>query len=169
MDQEVFWKYLNKDSDFQSNCIKNYKNKRLIFLEEIDGKKYYIKKYILPGWRGKMLAIGLREDKTDKNIRISRILEEIGVMTAKIIFTAKKRYSLLQTASILVMEDSGKPLDTFAAAYQEHLPLFQNFFNLFVTLCKHKIFPDDYSFENVLVTEEKKLCLLDLDEYKIRK
>lgn len=166
--KSIFLKYFSDKINNSSECIKNHKNKRVVFLRNIDGKNYYIKKYYLPGRRGKMLALGLREDKVDRNIRISRELDKLKIAHVKIVFSAKRRLSLLQNVSMIVTEEGGKVLADFISDYGENKELFLNFFNLFIKLCRNNIFPDDYSYTNVLVNENKELVLFDFDEYKTK-
>ncbi|MDR3259931.1 MAG: hypothetical protein LBT51_10030 [Fusobacteriaceae bacterium] len=169
MDTSIFSKYLDKNYDDKKHCIKNHKNKRYVFVEEIDGKKYYIKKFVLNGRRGKLLALGFREDKADRNIRISNELDELNINHVRPIFTAKARYSLLQVASIIVTEDGGEILETYAENYEEHVEIFNKFFDIFIKLCKNGIFPDDFSFANALINKKKEILLFDFDEYRTRK
>ncbi|MGF6905615.1 hypothetical protein [Fusobacterium sp. PH5-44] len=165
----IFLEYFEDEKKKSNECIKNYRNKRLIFLKNIDEKKYYIKKYFLPGRRGKMLALGLREDKVDKNVRISKELDKLKINHVKIVFFAKRKLSLFQNVSILVTEDGGRVFADFISEYTKYKELFINFFDLFIKLCKNNIYPDDYSYINVLVNERKELVLFDFDEYKMRK
>ena len=166
---EIFLKYLNEDKNEGPECIKNYKNKRVIFKKEIDGKNYYIKKFCLPGRRWKLLALGSREDKVDRNIRISKKLEKLNTAHVKIIFSHKEKISFLQNISLMVTEEGGKILDDFVYDFENNKHLFIEFFNIFIKLCQNNIYPDDYCYINVLVNENEELVLYDLDEYTTRK
>ena len=166
---EIFLEYLSEKKNKDSECIKNYKNKRVIFKKEIDGKNYYIKKFRLPGRRGKLLALGLREDKVDRNIRLSEKLGNLNIAHVKIIFSHKEKISFLQNISLMVTEEGGKVLDNFASDFENNKHLFIEFFNIFIKLCQNNIYPDDYSYVNVLVNENEELVLFDFDEYKTHK
>jgi len=166
---EIFLEYLNEDKNEGPECIKNYKNKRVVFKKEIDGKNYYIKKFCLPGRRGKLLALGLREDKVDRNIRLSEKLGNLNIAHVKIIFSHKEKISFLQNISLMVTEEGGKVLDNFASDFENNKHLFIEFFNIFIKLCQNNIYPDDYSYVNVLVNENEELVLFDFDEYKTHK
>ena len=47
MNWGIFDKYLLNDEKKLGECIQNYKSNRIVYREEIDGKIYYIKKYIM--------------------------------------------------------------------------------------------------------------------------
>ena len=167
MNNNIFLEYLSEEKNNSPECIKNHKNKRVVFKKEINGQNYYIKKFCLPGRRGKLLALGLREDKVNRNIRISQELEKLNIPHVKIVFSYKEKISFLKSVSLLVTEEGGEVLGNFVWEFEKYRELFVKFFDLFIKLCKNNIYPDDYSYINVLVNGKKELVLFDFDEYKI--
>ena len=91
MDKEkIFLEYFNKEKLNSEECFKNYKDRKVIFKKEIDGKIYFIKKYVPYGKREKAIAFGLQRDKVKHYEYISKKLDKIGIQHVHSIYSKIK-------------------------------------------------------------------------------
>ena len=88
--EEIFLEYFNKEKLNSADCIRNYKDRKVIFKKEIDGKVYFIKKYVPYGNREKAIAFGLQRDRARHYEYISKKLDEIGVKHVHAVYTKDK-------------------------------------------------------------------------------
>lgn len=58
-EESIFLEYFNDEKLKSKDCIRNYKDRKVVFFREIDGEKFYIKKYIPYGKAEKRIAFGL--------------------------------------------------------------------------------------------------------------
>lgn len=169
MDKEkIFLEYFNKEKLNSEECFKNYKDRKVIFKKEIDGKIYFIKKYVPYGKREKAIAFGLQRDKVKHYEYISKKLDKIGIQHVHSIYSKIKIYSFFKRASILVTEYGGEELGKYSKNYMEHIELFKKFFDIYIELAKNGIYCTDYNLGGILINDKGELTLIDLDAYKTK-
>ena len=164
-----FDKYLSKDMKELGECVQNYENNRIVYREEIDGEIFYIKKYIMKKRDSFLSNLGIKNDLAKHYQKVSRKLKEINVLHIVPEYIAVKNENMLQRTAILVMKDGGTPLNDYINDYEEKLEFFKEFFNIFIKLCKNKIYSRDYNLEGALLGKDEKLRLIDFDKYRIKK
>lgn len=164
-----FDKYLSKDMKELGECVQNYKNNRIVYREEIDGEIFYIKKYIMKKRDSFLSNLGIKNDLAKHYQKVSRKLKEINILHIAPEYIAVKNENMLQRTAILVMKDGGTPLNDYINDYEEKLEFFKEFFNIFIKLCKNKIYSRDYNLEGALLGKDEKLRLIDFDKYRIKK
>ena len=96
-------------------------------------------------------------------------MKEINILHIAPEYIAVKNENMLQRTAILVMKDGGTPLNDYINDYEEKLEFFKEFFNIFIKLCKNKIYSRDYNLEGALLGKDEKLRLIDFDKYRIKK
>lgn len=166
--EKIFLEFLNENKLNTENCIRNYKNKRMIFKKEIDGKIYFIKKYIPYGRREKTIAFGLYRDRVNHYEYISKKLDKLGIKYVPVIYSKIKRDSFFKRSSILVTEYGGETLEVYENSYKDNIDLFKEFFDIYIKLYKNGIYCTDYNFGGVLVNDKRELVLIDFDAYKTK-
>ena len=166
--EKIFLEYFNKEKLKSEDCIKNYKDRKVIIKKEIDGKVYFIKKYVPYGKREKAIAFGLQKDRAKHYEYISKKLDEIGINHVRAVYSKIKKETFFKRSSILVTEYGGIPLGELAKEYKQNISLFKEFFNIFIKLCKNKIYCTDYNFGGILVNDKRELLLIDFDAYKTK-
>lgn len=164
-----FDKYLSKDMKELGECVQNYENNRIVYREEIDGEIFYIKKYIMKKRDSFLSNLGIKNDLAKHYQKVSRKLKEINILHIAPEYIAVKNENMLQRTAILVMKDGGTPLNDYINDYEEKLEFFKEFFNIFIKLCKNKIYSRDYNLEGALLGKDEKLRLIDFDKYRIKK
>ena len=164
-----FDKYLSKDMKELGECVQNYENNRIVYREEIDGEIFYIKKYIMKKRDSFLSNLGIKNDLAKHYQKVSRKLKEINILHIVPEYIAVKNENMLQRTAILVMKDGGTPLNDYINDYEEKLEFFKEFFNIFIKLCKNKIYSRDYNLEGALLGKDEKLRLIDFDKYRIKK
>ena len=164
-----FDKYLSKDMKEWGECVQNYENNRIVYREEIDGEIFYIKKYIMKKRDSFLSNLGIKNDLAKHYQKVSRKLKEINILHIAPEYIAVKNENMLQRTAILVMKDGGTPLNDYINDYEEKLEFFKEFFNIFIKLCKNKIYSRDYNLEGALLGKDEKLRLIDFDKYRIKK
>lgn len=167
-EEKIFLEYFNEEKIFSEDCLKNYKNRRIIFVKEIDGKKYYIKKYVPYGKREKLIAFGLLRDKAEHYKFISEKFKKLGIKHVEPYYTKVRRYSFFKRASILVTVDSGISLENYIDSFEENKEWFCKFFDLFIYLSKNGIYCTDYNPDGCLVNDKGELLLIDFDAFKTK-
>lgn len=169
MNWGVFDKYLLNDEKKLGKCIQNYKNNRIVYREEIDGEIYYIKKYIMKKKDSFFCNLGIKNDLAKYYKKISKELKRINVLHVEPEYMNVRSKNIFQRTAILVMKDGGIPLGNYINDYEEKLEFFKEFFNIFIKLCKNKIYSRDYNLEGALLGKDEKLRLIDFDKYRIKK
>lgn len=164
-----FDKYLSKDMKDLGECVQNYENNRIVYREEIDGEIFYIKKYIMKKRDSFLSNLGIKNDLAKHYQEVSRKLKEINILHIAPEYIAVKNENMFQRTAILVMKDGGTPLNDYINNYEEKLEFFKEFFNIFIKLCKNKIYSRDYNLEGALLEKDEKLRLIDFDKYRIKK
>lgn len=164
-----FDKYLSKDMKELGECVQNYENNRIVYREEIDGEIFYIKKYIMKKRDSFLSNLGIKNDLAKHYQKVLRKLKEINILHIAPEYIAVKNENMLQRTAILVMKDGGTPLNDYINDYEEKLEFFKEFFNIFIKLCKNKIYSRDYNLEGALLGKDEKLRLIDFDKYRIKK
>ncbi len=166
LDREYFLDYFDAAKLKEKKCLRNYKNRRMVFLEEIDGEKYYIKKYVPHRQRKRAIAFGLKKDRAEHYKFISEKLDEIGIPHIKPELVIVNRKSFFERESILVTKDGGMPLEEISN-FDQKRKLIEKFFDYFIIMCKNGIYPTDYNFGGALV-EGENLYLIDFDPYRTK-
>ena len=166
--EKIFLEYFNKEKLNSIDCIRNYKDRKVIFKKEIDGKIYFIKKYVPYGKREKAIAFGLQRDRAKHYEYISKKLDKIGINHVHAIYSKVKRTSFFKRSSILVTEYGGEILGDYIDNYKDNIDLFKDFFNIFIKLYENGIYCTDYNFGGILVNDKRELLLIDFDAYKTR-
>lgn len=166
--EEIFLEYFNKEKLNSADCIRNYKDRKVIFKKEIDGKIYFIKKYVPYGNREKAIAFGLQRDRARHYEYISKKLDEIGVKHVHAVYTKVRRESFFKRSSIVVTEYGGEMLEEYRDDYKNNMDLFKEFFDIYIKLYKNGIYCTDYNFGGVLVNSKRELLLIDFDAYKTK-
>lgn len=166
-EEKVFLDYLINDDISTKNQITNSKNKRIVFLEEIDGKRYYIKKYIPKKKHQHKIFFGLKEDQAIHYKNICAELKKLKIPYIEPYYIKTFNKSLFKrTASILVTKDGGKSLMEYIPEFKNHLDWFDYFFYIFLWLTRNKIYISDYNLGGMIVGEDKILRLIDFDSYR---
>ena len=166
--EKIFLEYFNKEKLNSADCIRNYKDRKVIFKKEIEGKTYFIKKYVPYGKREKAIALGLQRDRAKHYEYISKKLDEIGVNHVHSVYSKVKRTSFFKRSSILVTEYGGEMLEEYRDDYKNNMDLFKKFFDIYIKLYKNGIYCTDYNFGGVLVSSKRELLLIDFDAYKTK-
>lgn len=167
-EERIFLEYFDKEKNYSKDCVRNYKDRKVVFFKEIDGKKYYIKKYIPYGKREKAIAFGLQRDRALHYKFISEQFRKLGVKHVEPYYIKVKKYSFFKRASILVTKDSGISLENYIDNFEEHLDWFNYFFDTFILLCKNGIYCTDYNPDGMLINDKKELVLIDFDAFKTK-
>lgn len=167
-EENIFLEYFNEEKLKSKDCIRNYKNRKVVFFKEIDGKRFYIKKYVPYGKVEKRIAFGLTQDRAEHYKFISDKFKKLGVKHVEPYYLKVKRYSFFKRASLLVTEDNGVSLEKYIANFEEHLEWFKYFFDLFIYLCKNGIYCTDYNPDGMLINSKGELVLIDFDAYKTK-
>lgn len=167
-EERIFLEYFNDEKLDSKDCIENYKNRRVVFVKEIEGKKYYIKKYVPYGKAEKRIAFGLQKDRAEHYKFISSKLKKLGIKHVEPYCIKVNKYSFFKRASILVTEDNGKNLENYINSFEQHLDWFKYFFDVFIYLCKNRIYCTDYNPGGMLINSKGELVLIDFDAYKIK-
>lgn len=168
-EEEIFLSYFEEEKLKSKECLRNYKNKKVVFFTKIDGQGYYIKKYIPYKKRKYTIGLGIKEDFAIHYKTISEKLKKLNIPHVEPYYIEIKRYGVLKRASILVTKDSGHSLERYIKNYKEHLEYFEYFFNTFVYLVKNKIYCTDYNPDGILLGNDGVLRLIDFDAYKIKR
>lgn len=167
-EESIFLEYFNDEKLKSKDCIRNYKDRKVVFFREIDGKKFYIKKYVPYGKAEKRIAFGLQKDRAEHYKFISDKFKKLGINHVEPYYIKVNRYSFFKRASILVTEDGGVSLENYVDKFEEHLDWFKYFFDLFIYLCKNEIYCTDFNPDGILVNSKGELALIDFDAYKTK-
>lgn len=100
---------------------------------------------------------------------ISDELNKINILHVLPEYINVRSENLFQRTVILVMKDGGIPLNEYISNYEEKLDLFNEFFNIFIKLCKNRIYSRDYNLEGALIGKDRNIRLIDFDKYRIKK
>jgi len=166
VNREKFLEYFDENKTKEKKCIQNTKNRRIVFMEEINGEKYYIKKYIPRKQRKRSIAFGLQRDRAEHYKFISGKLEKLNIPHIKPEFVIINKKSFFERESILVTKDGGVPLVEISNFHQ-NMKLLDKFFDYFIRLCKNGIYPTDYNYKGTLVNNDE-LYLIDFDSYRTK-
>ncbi|MEJ6466106.1 hypothetical protein [Fusobacterium ulcerans] len=169
MNWGIFDKYLLNDEKKLGECIQNYKSNRIVYREEIDGKIYYIKKYIMKKKDSFFCNLGIKNDLAKHYEKISKELKRINVLHVEPEYISVRSKNIFQRTAILVMKDGGITLESYIKNYEIEQEYFKIFFNLFVKLCQNKIYSRDYNLEGALLGKDGELRLIDFDKYRIKR
>lgn len=167
-EKKIFLEYFDKNKNYSEDCLRNYKDRKVVFFKEIDGKRYYIKKYIPYGKREKAIAFGLQRDRALHYKFISEKFKKLGIKHVEPYYIKVKRYSFFKRASILVTKDGGESLENYIDDFKNHLEWFDYFFNTFILLCKNGIYCTDYNPDGMLINDKRELVLIDFDAFKTK-
>lgn len=160
--ENYFQDYFNLEKLKDKNCIRNDRDKKNVYMEEIDGKIYYIKKYKAYGRRKRNMAFGLKRDPALYYKDISEIFKKIGIPHAEPLVVLVNRTSFFERESLYVTKKAGFHLEEYG--YSDRL--IQTFFDYFIIILKNKIYPTDYNTDGALVNSDGKLVLIDFDAYR---
>lgn len=166
MNYEYFDKYLDDNEDLNKYIVSNYKNKRIVYMEVIEGEKYFIKKYIPYGKRKIRTAFGLYEDRAIHYEKIQKKIEKINIPCVKLEYKKIKRSSFFKRTSIIVTKDSGNTLENYLNEFERNKDLIDQYYNIFEILIKNKIYPIDYNTTGALIGLDKCIRLTDFDDYR---
>lgn len=167
-EKKIFLEYFNQEKIYSSDCKRNHKNKKIVFYKEINDKKFWIKKYIPYGKRKFTIALGLKKDYVEHYKYISRKLDSIGVEHVRAYYTRIKKDGFFKRQSLLITEDAGISLENYIKDFNKYIEWFKYFFDLYIFLAKNKIYCTDYNLDGILVGNDHKLRLIDLDAYKYK-
>lgn len=167
-EESIFLEYFNDEKLKSKDCIRNYKDRKVVFFREIDGEKFYIKKYVPYGKAEKRIAFGLQKDRAEHYKFISDKFKKLGVKHVEPYYIKVNRYSFFKRTSILVTKDGGISLENYVDKFEEHLDWFKYFFDLFIYLCKNGIYCTDFNPDGILVNSKGELVLIDFDAYKTK-
>ena len=107
-EEKIFLEYFDEEKLSSKECIRNYKNRKVIFKIRVENQSYYIKKYVPYRMREKAIAFGIQRDKAKHYKFISEKMKELGVKHVEPYYIKVRRYSFFKRASILVTKDGGK-------------------------------------------------------------
>lgn len=164
-EKEIFLKYLREERKGKEE-VRNYKNRKLVFYEEIDGKGYYIKKYIPKKSYQYKITLGIKEDPAVHCKNICKELAKINVPCIEPYFIKIYKKSLFRRVSIFVTKDCGEPLGNYLTNFKEHKKWFDYFFAIFLHLAQNKIYCTDYNIGGLLIGKDGILRLIDFDSYR---
>lgn len=167
MNWQFFDKYLEENGNF-GECISNYKNKILVYKENVEGTNYYIKKYIPYGKRKIRMAFGLYDDRVVHYEKVIKYLKELNLPYVKLEYKKIKKISFFDRVSIIVTKDCGVTFENFVNDFKKNKELIRKFYDFFIVLVRNKIYPIDYNTGGVLIDINGKLRLTDFDDYRIR-
>ena len=157
-----FMDYFNSEKLKGKKCIRNDRDKKNVYMEEIDGEIYYIKKYKAYGRRKRNMAFGLKRDPALYYKDISEKLKKIGIPHAEPFVIQVNRTSFFQRESLYVTKKAGVHLEEYG--YNDRL--IQTFFDYFLLILKNRIYPTDYNTDGALVNSSGQLVLIDFDAYR---
>lgn len=160
--ENYFKDYFDSEKLKNKNCIRNDRDKKNVYIEEIDGEIYYIKKYKAYGRRKRNMAFGLKRDPARYYKDISEKFKKIGIPHAEPLVVLVNRTSFFERESLYVTKKAGVHLEEYGIDKK----LIQKFFDYFITMLKNKIYPTDYNTDGALVNSEGKLVLIDFDAYR---
>lgn len=167
-EEKIFLEYFNKEKNYSDDCLRNYKDRKVVFFKEIDGQRYYIKKYIPYGHREKSIAFGLQKDRAEHYKFISDKFKKLGIKHVEPYYIKVRKYSFFKRASILVTKDGGESLENYIKDFENHKEWFRYFFDTFIFLCKNGIYCTDYNPGGILVNNKNELLLIDFDAFKTK-
>lgn len=162
--ESYFRGYFNSEELKYKKCISNDRDKKNVYVENIDGLTCYIKKYRSYGRRKIPIAFGLKKDPVVHYKYISKKLKKINIPHAKALATLLNKTSFFERESLYVTEKAG--VHMHECGYNKEL--IQTFFDYFLIMLRNKIYPTDYNTDGALVNNEGELVLIDLDAYKIK-
>ena len=165
-EKNIFKDYLYINKNSENNCIRNYKERKLVFFEEINGEKYFIKKYIPKKRHQFKIALGIKEDPAIHCKKICEELEKVGIPCIQPYFVEVYKKSFFKRSSIFVTKDGGEPLENYLYKFEEYKEYFDYFFDTFLHLIENKIYCTDYNLGGILVGKDNTLRLIDLDSYR---
>lgn len=168
MKWEGFDKYLSNEEKL-GECVQNYEKKRTVYKEKINEEIFYIKKYTLRKKESFLSNLKIKSDPAMHYKEISDELNKINILHVLPEYINVRSESLFQRTVILVMKDGGIPLNEYISNYEEKLDLFNEFFNIFIKLCKNRIYSRDYNLEGALIGKDRNIRLIDFDKYRIKK
>lgn len=167
-EEKIFLEYFNKEKLDSKECVKNYKNRKIIFKIKIEDQWYYIKKYVPYRMREKAMALGLQRDRAKHYEFISKKMKKLGIKHVEPYYTKVRRYSFFKRASILVTKDGGISLENYVKDFKNHKEWFKYFFDTYVYLAKNGVYCTDYNPDGMLVNENGELLLIDFDAFKTK-
>lgn len=165
-EEKIFFKYLVESNIKGNECIRNYKGRKLVFLEEIAGEKYYIKKYIPKKSYQYKITLGIKEDPAIHCKNICKELEKIKVPCIEPYYVKIYKKSLFNRVSIFVTKDCGESLEKYLPKFNQYKEWFDYFFNTFLYLAQNKVYSTDYNLGGILVGKDGVLRLIDFDSYR---
>ncbi|MGL5098587.1 MAG: hypothetical protein ACRC6B_00900 [Fusobacteriaceae bacterium] len=163
---EIFEEYF-KNTPERGEVIKKERT-RAVFLENINGIRTYIKKYIPKEKKENfLLNCGLRRDYATHYGNISRELEKLEIEHVKPKYISSKKIGLFKNISIVVTEDAGKPLkDLFNNLSEEkQLEYMRIYFYNYKKMFFNEVYTTDYNVHGVLLGDDGILRLIDFDRY----
>ncbi len=166
LNRDHFLDYFDDEKLRNKNCLRNYKDRRVVYFEKIGGEKYYIKKYVPHKQKKRAIAFGLRRDMAEHYEFISKKLEKLGIPHVRPKLIAINRKSFFKRESILVTMDGGEPIGELSDLSQRR-ELLVKFFDYFIIMCKNGIYPTDYNFGGALL-KDRELYLIDFDPYRTK-
>ncbi|WP_319372291.1 hypothetical protein [uncultured Ilyobacter sp.] len=168
VNREKFLEYFDEKKIKDKNCLKNYRNRRVIFSEKIDGEMYYIKKYIPHKQRERAIAFGLQRDRAEHYKFISEKLDKLGIPHIRPEFVIINRKTFFKRESLVITKYGGISLGKIPDFDKiQKRKLIDKFFDYFIVMCKNGIYPTDYNFGGALVRNEE-LYLIDFDPYRTK-
>lgn len=168
LNKDYFLDYFDDKKLKNKKCLKNYRNRRIIFIEEIDDEKYFIKKYVPHKQRKRAIAFGFQRDRAEHYKFISEKLDELGIQHVKPEFVIVNRKSFFERESLLVTKYGGVSLGEMSDFDKiQNRKLIDKFIDYFIIMCKNGIYPTDYNFGGALI-KDNELYLIDFDPYRTK-
>lgn len=170
IDTKIFDKYLTLEGNESDKikCLTNRAN-RFVYLEEINGEKYYIKKYIPQNRKKWRILFGIQKDYAIHYKFISDKLKSMNVPHAEPVYIKSKIIGL-NKVSILVTKHAGinleKNMESFP--YEKQIDFVKRFYSFYKIMYKNGVYVTDYNFEGLLVDENDGLHLIDFDCFKTK-
>ncbi|UUV19298.1 hypothetical protein NRK67_07575 [Fusobacteria bacterium ZRK30] len=164
LDGDYFRGYFDSGELKKKKCLRDYHGRRNVYIEEIDGEIYYIKKYRPHKQRKRGIAFGVTRDRAEHYKYISEKLKKIGILHAQPLVVLVNRISFFERESLYVTKDLGTPFNE-SQRTKKHLKIF---FEYFLLLLENEIYPTDYNLGGALIGKDNELYLIDFDAYRLK-
>lgn len=163
--------YFDEDRIKEKECISNYKNKKMIYRDVIDGETYFIKKYSPKGRRRITIGLGLKKDFSIHYKSIYDRITTLGISSPEPLMVEINKKSIFERDSLFVTRDSGETLIDFLGSKvndSEKYKYIDRYFYYYINMVQNKIYCTDYNLGGALI-KDGELHLIDFDAYKINK